>query len=140
MLKFLDLGQRKVGEKGFTLVELILVMAIVGILAGLAVPRFTGVLERAKEKADEANKKIIREAAELWYMQTGQTGKIPENGNAVPLSNDTFFRAEGQTGEKLVPDFLKEIPENPMDTGEYRLKIDEGGKAIVTHAKDTAKD
>ena len=139
MLKFSDLGQRKVGEKGFTLVELILVMAIVGILAGLAVPRFEGVLDSAKEKADEANMKIIREAAELWYMQTGKTGKIPEDGNAVPLSNDTFFRAEGQTEEKLVPDYLKEIPENPMGTGEYRLKIENGGKAVVSHASEAAE-
>jgi len=135
MLKFSDLGQRKVGEKGFTLVELILVMAIVGILAGLAVPRFEGVLDSAKEKADEANMKIIREAAELWYMQTGQTGAIGA-GDGEKLDSEAF----GKDGEeKLVPDYLKEIPENPMGTGEYRLKIENGGKAVVSHASESAE-
>ncbi|MDD2510224.1 MAG: type II secretion system protein [Syntrophomonas sp.] len=132
MREFFDFDCRKMGEKGFTLVELILVMTILGILAGMAVPRFVGVLDAAKEKADQANMKIVKEAAELWYMQTGQSGPVPA-GDGEKLDSEAFGK---EAEEKLVPDYLKEVPTNPMGTGDYLLKIDGQGKAVVSHEKD----
>lgn len=49
-------------KKGFTLVELLIVIAVLGIIAAIAVPRFTGVLSGVKSKAD------LR-AAELWVKE-----------------------------------------------------------------------
>ena len=39
-------------EKGFTLIELVVVIAITGILSGISVPRYAGFLERAKIEND----------------------------------------------------------------------------------------
>lgn len=55
---------KKFGSKsGFTLVELIVVIAILGILAGIAVPAYSGYIKKANEAADYAQLDAIKTAA-----------------------------------------------------------------------------
>ncbi len=46
---------KKNNKKGFTLAELLIVVAIIAVLVAIAIPVFTGQLQKAKEAADEAN-------------------------------------------------------------------------------------
>ena len=50
-----NLRNRSKDKKGFTLAELLIVVAIIAVLVAIAVPIFTGQLEKAKESADAAN-------------------------------------------------------------------------------------
>lgn len=59
-------------RKGFTLVELVVVIAILGILSAIAVPRFTGTQENAREKADEATLATVQSAVRLCEAETGK--------------------------------------------------------------------
>lgn len=57
------------GEKGFTLVELLAVIVILGIIVAIAIPAIGTVIEKAEEDADEAAVEMILDATRLYDIQ-----------------------------------------------------------------------
>ena len=79
-------------KKGFTLAELLIVVAIIGVLVGVAVPVFSGRLEKAREAACTANRRSLygqvviehmlsdRSYQEIFDELVGSAGKCPSGG------------------------------------------------------------
>ena len=62
-------------EKGFTLAELLVVVAIVGILVAISVPLFTAQLGKARKATNEANMRAAKIAATAQYLVNANDGK-----------------------------------------------------------------
>lgn len=58
-------------KKGFTLVEIMIVVAIIGLLAAIAIPNFVKARETAQKNACIANLKQIQGAIQVWALDTG---------------------------------------------------------------------
>lgn len=61
----------KMGKKGFTLVEIMIVVAIIGLLAAIAIPNFVKAREKAQMEACIANLRQIEGATQVWAVDTG---------------------------------------------------------------------
>jgi prepilin-type N-terminal cleavage/methylation domain-containing protein len=61
---------KRTNEKGFTLVELTIVLAILGVLAAIAIPNFITARENADKNACIANLAQVRSAKLQWAVQT----------------------------------------------------------------------
>ena len=78
---------RKTLKKGFTLIELMIVVAIIGILAAIAIPNFIKFQARSKQSEAKTNLKGIFSAEKSWfgekdtYASFSTAGWVPERGN-----------------------------------------------------------
>ncbi len=94
--------QRRASKpQGFTLIELMVVVVIIGLLASMVIPNMSRMAGRAKEAAVKQNMHLLQTAVEDFSVLS--TGRYPDNGTDV--SDD------GHTVQELCPGGT--YPENP---------------------------
>lgn len=92
-LFFYILGTMKCEKNtsGFTLVEVMIVIVIMGVLAGIAVPKLFGIVERSRENIDRLK---------LFYLREALNRALIENENA--LSNSEFAQSNSKKLDSLL--------------------------------------
>ena len=76
-------------KKGFTLVELIVVLVILAILAALLVPALTGYIDKAREQSMITEGSLVLTAAQATVSEAYGTGdlKVGADGSTITVSN-----------------------------------------------------
>ena len=75
---------KKRGQRGFTLIELMIVIAIIGILAAIAIPQFTAYKKRGYNASAKSDLKNIYTSAQA-YFSDNPTGTIAGTANLAPF-------------------------------------------------------
>jgi prepilin-type N-terminal cleavage/methylation domain-containing protein len=110
---------RAIGEKGFTQLELLVVMGILSILLAIAVPRFSNSLGRAEIQAHNANVSLLEQAAELAYLG----GDLTLTGSGT-VSVDIAVTLVGNG-------YLKEVPVNPTGGAAYAISVSKAANGTL---------
>ena len=120
-------AMRKTMAKGFTLVEILIVVVILGILAAIVVPQFTNAANEARLGNVRTQTSTLENQIELYAAQ--QSGSYPVLGTG------------GATGWATMVDgnYIKEMPKNPFaDSAENAVKVTPTVMASSAAADDAA--
>lgn len=104
---------RRSMKKGFTLIELLIVVVIIGILAAVAIPKFSNTKQRASRSAGVADMRNLATAQEGFFADSnryaviadtgsgpGKMNWVPSNGNTAPTLVGT---TTGWSGRITIP-------------------------------------
>lgn len=104
-------------RRAFTLIEVMIVVAILGILAAMVIPQFSDASDSSKLGALKTNLQTVRAQIELYRMQHNET--YPTNATTfasqmtLASKPDGTTAAIGTTGFNLGP-YLQAVPNNPF--------------------------
>ena len=98
-MKLREIRKKSVHNAGFTLLELVIVLAVIAILSAILIPTFTDVISRAKETAARQNCRTVAQQYMLYRLEEGDSSDLGgylfiSGGYAFVLENGELQEAE----------------------------------------------
>jgi len=125
----------KTNKKGFTLIELMIVVAIIGILAAIAIPKFAELIRKSGEGASKGNLGALRSAMSIYYGD--MEGSYPTTITAMTIGGKYLSSIPTAKAPNYHPDSAGERLESAGATndagGWYYRNVDgtDNGNVLV---------
>lgn len=97
-------------QKGFTLIELVIIIVVLGILASVAIPKYKSIVAEAKEAAAQGSLGSLRSGISIYYANEAVT-----TGTATWPPTDSL-RTIGVVMEHALPSNPYQLPANAPDS------------------------
>ncbi|MFA4916759.1 MAG: type II secretion system major pseudopilin GspG [Syntrophales bacterium] len=112
--------RKKVGQNGFTLIEILIVVAIIGLIASLIAPNLIGRYERSKEEIAKAQIEMLSSGILSFKLDVG---RYPETLEELLKSSDPNWRGPYLSKQRLPKDPWKRDYQfkSPGDHGPFDL-------------------
>lgn len=102
-------------KRGFTIVELLIVIVVIGILAAITIVAYNGIQQRARDGERQVEMQAIEKALAMYHLDNG----------GYPTCSGTTYAAGGAVGgctiaglaSALVPKYLSSLPTDPKNSG-----------------------
>ncbi len=133
--------QKLLSRAGFTLVEMLVVLAIIGSIVGLVGPRVLNYLSDSKVKTAQIQMENLASALDLFYLDTGRYPSTEEGLAALvrrPTNagawNGPYLKTAGLPRDPWGHDYLYRAPgqNGPYDVGSLGPQGKEGGSATLS--------
>lgn len=104
-----NLMKTKVNKKGFTLAELLIVVAIIAVLVAISIPIFTSQLEKSRDATDEANVRsaIAEVTAAVLSDDKKSSGGVTYNDGTYTMTVTAKGQKAGWSGAEKTTDSIK---------------------------------
>ncbi len=115
-------------DEGFTLVELMVVVLIIGILVAIAIPVFNTARANAQRRSCQSNMRTVEGAYQTWYANSPGNATV-----AAGLTNWAGLMAVADADDAtqtFVPQYVKAIPECPGE-GTYSATFPNNGLNVA---------
>lgn len=120
-------------QQGFTIVELLIVIVVIGILAALVITTFTGIQQKARNTERTTDIKALHGQIEAYYAQNGFYPELADVTTANLKGLDAGALTDPKNGGGLLPGA------GDADQYGYDVYRDAVGNACTTAAKDCNK-
>lgn len=131
---------KKLNNKGFSLVELIIVVAIMAVLIGVLAPQYLKYVEKSRESADLDNYQAMITAIQVYY--TDPTHPVPTNDKTITFNGDCDASSDQDLKDAL-EDSGVDVTKITMKSSKYKsaqitFKNNSGNYMFITNNPDLA--
>lgn len=124
----------KQNKKGFTLVEIMIVVVIIGLLAGMAIPAFQKVRNTSQNKAIVNNARQIMSAADQYFLEEGKSSVALTE----LMGNDSYIKVADEAAMQVAEEDYTDTIASGTEYIITGLPVGVGGDGVDDHTPTAA--